>query len=720
MPDLDPPALESLNAEKDAINALITGLNIEQAKLRRAIRDHVGSGSHIHQDKMVHRSRECKEYFNRASDLAKMRGKDEFDTMDLLYAIVENPGSNIDEAFGEFNVKAADIQNEILRKKEEAIKRPDKKQKKSILDTFGTDLTKLAKENKLDPLIGRRNELLQVIRTLSRRQKSNPVIIGDAGVGKTAIVHGLARRIADDNIATSLRNKRVIELDMGSLVAGSRYRGEFEERLTEIISEIQAHPEIIIFIDEIHTIVGAGSVNGSLDASNIFKPALARGELSCIGATTISEYRKYFEKDAALERRFQPVIVDEPNIEDTIMILSGLKERYEDHHKVNIADSVIKTAVKLSVRYLPDRRLPDKALDLLDEACARKMVPELSMGDFSGENFGTVTDEDIVEVVEAWTGIPVITKDNERERLLKMEEFLNARVIGQENAVRKISGKIRIAKSGLQDPARPLGVFLFMGPTGVGKTEMAKALSSFLFGSADSMIRLDMSEYAEKHSVSKLVGSPPGYVGYEEEGQLTGALRRKPYSVVLMDEIEKAHPEIFDIFLQVFDDGRITDAKGRTVYANNAIFVMTSNIRFAENVYGMAWGMPEEKDKGTQEIMRDLAGMFRPEFVNRIDEIILFNSLKNEDIQKIARILTDKLRDRMSLKGMDLVVEEDVIKSLSAEGYDEDFGARPLRRTIGKILEEPLSEKVIKGELKEGDRIVVKISNGRISFQTER
>ena len=715
--ELDPSTIQALQAENDEIEELLKEFELDQTSIRRALRDQVGKGNYTHKEKVVHRSEACREYFNSAERIAKKQGSDEVRCLDLLAAVMEKPGSHIDEVLKRFKVKAEDIEKAVFRKKEPAGIKEKGEPKTYLLEKYGTDLTKLARDKKLDPLVGRRDELLQVIRTLTRKKKSNPLIIGEAGVGKTAIVGGLAQRIADKKIVPSLWKKRLIELNMGSLVAGTKYRGEFEERLTKLMAEIKENPDVIVFIDEIHTVVGAGSVQGSLDASNILKPALAQGEISCIGATTISEYRKYFEKDAALERRFQPIMVDEPGMEDTILILNGLKGRYEDHHKVMITDFVIKAAVELSVKYLPDRRLPDKALDLLDEACSRKKVPELSIYGDIKENLGTVGYEDIAEVVEKWTGIPVITKEEEKERLLKMEDLLKERVIGQDNAIQKISKRMRIARSGLQDPSRPLGVFLFLGPTGVGKTETAKALASLLFGLEEAMIRLDMSEYMEKHSVSKLVGAPPGYVGYEEEGQLTGALRRKPYSVVLLDEIEKAHPEVFDMFLQVFDDGRLTDAKGRTIDAKNAIFIMTSNIQLSDNVYEIAYGILEDNKLGTQKILKDLTRTFRPEFVNRIDEIIVFNHLDHDDVKKIAKIMVEKLKGRMSKKGMDLEIEGEAIGYISKEGYDQNFGVRPLRRTIEKLLEEPLSEKIINGELKEGDKIIVKMVNGKISMK---
>ena len=715
--ELDPSTIQALNAENTEIEVLLKEFELDQRSIRRALRNSLGQGNHTHKEKTVHRSETCKQYFDSAERIAKKQGSDEVNCLDLLAAIMANPGSHIDKVLKGFNIKTGDIENAASCKTEQIRTKKKEKSETPFIERYGTDLTKLAREKKLEPLIGRRDELLQVIRTLTKKKKSNPLIIGEAGVGKTAIVGGLAQRIVDKKTTPSLWNKRLIEFNMGSLVAGTTLRGQFEERLTNLIEEIEKNPDIIVFIDEIHTLVGAGSGQGSLDASNILKPALARGDLSCIGATTISEYRKYIEKDAALERRFQPIMVDEPSVEDTILILTGLKERYEGHHNVKITDSAIKAAVEMSVKYLPDRRLPDKALDLLDESCSRKKVPELSMvGDFD-ENFGTVGYVDIAEVVAEWTGIPVLTTENEKERLLKMEDLLNERVIGQDDAIKKIAKKIRIARSGLQDPDRPLGVFLFFGPTGIGKTETAKALSSFLFGSENAMFRLDMSEYMEKHSVSKLVGSPPGYIGYDEEGQLTGALRRKPYSVVLLDEIEKAHPEVFDIFLQVFDAGRLTDAKGRTADVKNTIFIMTSNIQLSDNVFERAYGIDGDNEAGTQRILKDLTRTFRPEFVNRIDEIIVFNHLKQDAIQKIAKIMVGKIKSRMSKKGMDLEVDGDVIGYISKEGYDENFGARPLRRAIERLLEEPLSEKVISGELKEGDKIVVKMVGGKISME---
>jgi len=712
----DPFVLASLTAEIVEINNRLKPFSLEQSSLRHGIRAHAGKGNYHHPDKIVHRSESCRETFSQAEENAKKRGSADITCLDLLSAILESPGPQIEAALKECSVTAEDILKGAPSGNEPAERKVKKTLNTPFLDKFGTNLSKLAEVDRMDPLIGRRDELLQVIRTLTRKQKSNPLLIGDPGVGKTAIVRGLAGRIAKGNVAHALRDRTIIELNMGSLVAGTKMRGEFEDRLTKIIKELEENPEIILFIDEIHTLVGAGKVEGGLDASNILKPALARGELRCIGATTHAEFRKYFEKDAALERRFQPIRVDEPTVEDAILILQGLKEQYEEHHKVTIPDSVFRAAVELSVRYLPDRRLPDKALDLLDEACARRKVPLLSMAPGIAEYHGIISDDDIAEVVEKWTGIPVLTRERERERFLMMEDFLRKRVIGQDAALRKIAGKIRIAKSGLQDPARPLCVFLFLGPTGVGKTEAAKALASFLFGSDEAMIRLDMSEFSEKHSVAKLVGSPPGYVGYEEEGQLTGALRKKPYSVVLLDEIEKAHPEIFDIFLQVFDDGRLTDAKGRRADARNAIFIMTSNIRVSDHLYEPGYGYPPVADPKTPEILKDLTGTFRPEFVNRIDEVILFSRIRSEDMEKIAHILVSRLQDRMAKKGMNLQISGDVFHLLASEGYDETFGARPLRRTIATMLEEPLSKKVISGELKEGDTVIVHIVNGKISI----
>ncbi len=588
---------------------------------------------------------------------------------------------------------------------------------KTLLEKFGRDLTQLAREGKLEEVIGRKDEILELVRTLTRKTKNNPLLIGESGVGKTAIVEGLAIRIDGENLTPELIGKRVIELNMASLIAGTKYRGEFEERLTGIIKEASS-PEIILFIDEIHTIVGAGAAEGAMDASNILKPALARGEIRCIGATTVMEYRKYIEKDSALERRFQPIMVEEPSIEDAIKILKGLKEKYEKHHNVKITDAAIKAAVELSVRYLLDRRLPDKALDLLDEACTRKKVPILSMHGEMSKDVIEVSDEEIAEVLSDWTGIPVkkLTEE-EQQRLMHMEDALQDRVVGQQDAVEKVSKRIRMAKAGLLSRNRPVGVFLFLGPTGVGKTELARALSAFLFGSEKAMIRIDMSEYMEKHSISRLIGAPPGYIGHDEEGQLTGALRKKPYSIVLLDEVEKAHHEVFDLFLQVFDEGRLTDSKGRTIDARNSVFIMTSNIGAdvysrdpdAQVLYG---GYGNGSDN---EILGRVKKSFRPEFINRIDEIIIFKPLLYEHIQKIAQKMLENLGNQLKEKGINLRYEKGTLDLLCQNGYDPANGARPLQRTIERMVAEPLSDMILKGDFRQGDTVSLDVENSAIS-----
>jgi ATP-dependent Clp protease ATP-binding subunit ClpC len=591
-----------------------------------------------------------------------------------------------------------------------------------LLDKFTRDITRLAKENKIDPVIGRSNEILQLVRTLTRKTKNNPLLIGEAGVGKTAVVEGLALRIAQGRLTELLRDKRILELSLASVIAGTKYRGELEERLVGIVAESKEHPDIILFLDEIHTLVGAGAAEGAMDASNILKPALARGEIKCIGATTITEYRKYIEKDPALERRFQPVMILEPSVDDTLQILYQLKEKYEQHHHVKIAESAIEAAVRLSVKYIPDRRLPDKALDALDEACTGVTVPNLSMyGDKIPKAgiTGEVTGNSVAEVISKWTGIPVrqLTLE-ERERLLHIAEILKKRVIGQDEAVDKISEVVKLARAGLKDPKHPPGVFLFLGPPGVGKTELAKATAEFLFGSENDIIRLDMSEFMEKYNVSKLIGAPPGYIGYDEEGQLTGRLRRKPYSVVLLDEIEKAHPEILDLFLQVFDEGRLTDSKGRLVDAKNAIFIMTSNIGtdlYKKESVGFK-GATVESSPIKHEVMNQLKNTLRPEFLNRIDEVILFRPLQQEDLSRITLNLMTDLRKRLEERGVLLDVAKEALTLICQQGYSPLSGARPLARTIERLITKPLSEKLLSGEYSPGDKVAVTVRDQTLVF----
>ncbi|GAB6934844.1 ATP-dependent protease ATP-binding subunit ClpC [Calditerricola yamamurae] len=638
------------------------------------------------------------------------------------------------------------------------------------LDSLARDLTAIAREGGLDPVIGREKEIERVIQVLSRRTKNNPVLIGEPGVGKTAIAEGLAQRIVNNEVPETLRDKRVMSLDMGTVVAGTKYRGEFEDRLKKIMDEIRQAGNIILFIDELHTLIGAGGAEGAIDASNILKPALARGELQCIGATTLDEYRKYIEKDPALERRFQPIMVDEPTPEETIKILEGLRDRYEAHHRVKITDAAIEAAVKLSDRYITDRFLPDKAIDLIDEAASKvrlasytvppnlkeleqkleeirkekeaavqsqefekaaalrdkeqKVREELERlrrewKEKQGQTDSEVTAEDIAEIVSNWTGIPVSKlAEEETERLLKLEEILHERVIGQDEAVKAVARAIRRARAGLKDPKRPIGSFIFLGPTGVGKTELARALAEALFGDENAMIRIDMSEYMEKHSTSRLIGAPPGYVGYEEGGQLTEKVRRKPYSVVLLDEIEKAHPEVFNILLQVLEDGRLTDGKGRTVDFRNTVIIMTSNVGADLIRKGSSLGftVPADADQrefeGMKEkVMNELKRTFRPEFLNRIDEVIVFHPLKEEHIVRIVSLMAEQLRKRLLEQGIDFVLTDKAKQKIAKEGFDPQYGARPLRRAIQRYIEDRLSEELLQGNIQRGDKVEIDVDD---------
>ncbi|MBX5465338.1 MAG: ATP-dependent Clp protease ATP-binding subunit [Clostridia bacterium] len=648
-----------------------------------------------------------------------------------------------------------------------------------VLDNFGRDLTQLAEEGKLDPVIGREKEIERVIQILSRRTKNNPVLIGEPGVGKTAIVEGLAQRITEGNVPELLKERRVVTLDMGALVAGSKYRGEFEDRLKKVMDEIRRASNVILFIDELHTIIGAGAAEGAIDASNILKPALARGELQTIGATTIDEYRKHIEKDAALERRFQPVMVEEPSVEETIAILKGLRDRYEAHHRVVITDDAITAAAQLSDRYVSDRFLPDKAIDLIDEAASRVRLrafvepPELKemeerLGEIQKEKEEAVqsqefekaanlrdqeqklqqeiekrreiwhqnqaaerllvTEEDVSQVVSSWTGIPVSRLAvEESERLLHLEEVLHARVIGQDEAVSAVSRAIRRARAGLKDPRRPIGSFIFLGPTGVGKTELAKALAEALFGDEDAMVAIDMSEYQERHTVSRLVGAPPGYVGYEEGGQLTEAVRRRPYSVVLLDEIEKAHPEVFNVLLQVFEEGRLTEAKGRHVDFRNTVVILTSNVGqdILKRQAALGFRPNEDEEYGYRQmrdrILDEVRKTFRPEFLNRIDDIIVFHPLNRENIRQIVDLMLKQVEGRLKQLGLTLEVSERAKEILVDEGYNPEFGARPLRRAITRLVEDPLSEEIIAGKFASGDEVLVDADgDGKLVFERKR
>ncbi|WP_299411621.1 ATP-dependent Clp protease ATP-binding subunit [Acaryochloris sp. IP29b_bin.148] len=643
--------------------------------------------------------------------------------------------------------------------------------KTPTLDEFGANLTNLASEGKLDPVVGRQKEIERVIQILGRRTKNNPVLIGEPGVGKTAIAEGLAQRIANGDIPDILEEKRVVTLDIGLLVAGTKYRGEFEERLKKIMDEIRQASNVILVIDEVHTLIGAGAAEGAIDAANILKPALARGELQCIGATTLDEYRKHIERDAALERRFQPVMVGEPSVEETIEILYGLRERYEQHHKLDILDESLEAAAKLSDRYISDRYLPDKAIDLIDEAgsrvrlinsqlppAAKELDKELrkvlkdkddavrsqdfdkagelrdremeikseikaiaqnkKSSDENKDDSPKVTEEDIAHIVASWTGVPVSKlTESESEKLLHMEDTLHQRLIGQDEAVRAISRAIRRARVGLKNPNRPIASFIFSGPTGVGKTELTKALATYFFGSEEAMIRLDMSEYMERHTVSKLIGSPPGYVGYNEGGQLTEAVRRRPYTVVLFDEIEKAHPDVFNMLLQILEDGRLTDAKGRTVDFKNTLLIMTSNIGskvIEKGGGGLGFEFAEDEADSQYNRIRslvneELKGYFRPEFLNRLDEIIVFRQLTKDEVKEISELLLKEVFSRLEEKSITLNITDRFKERLVEEGYNPSYGARPLRRAIMRLLEDTLAEEILSGRVKEGDTAIVDV-----------
>ena len=717
---------------------------------------------------------------------ARKLGSEFIGTEHLLIGIMREGDSVAVRIMMDLNVNPQKLYNEIVKVINEdenagvSDKQPKGKARGSYnqtptLNQYGTDLTKKATEGKLDPVIGRKDEIQRVIQILSRRTKNNPCLIGEPGVGKTAVAEGLAEKIIAEDVPEMLKNKRVVSLDIASMVAGAKYRGDFEERIKKCLEEVKKAGDVILFIDEVHTIVGAGSAEGAVDAANILKPLLARGEVQVIGATTLNEYRKYIEKDSALERRFSPVTVGEPTNEETIEILKGIRDRYEAHHNVKITDEAIKAAVELSTRYINDRFLPDKAIDLVDEAASRvkmrtytqpdtlkKLEEEISamnkekddaikVQDFekaaglrdkiniekeklqkekekweskNTKSITTLTEEDIAEVVASWTGVPVkkLTQ-TENEKLRNLEQTLHQRVIGQNEAVDAVAKAIRRGRVGLKDPNRPIGSFLFLGPTGVGKTELSKALAESLFGNEDAMIRIDMSEYMEGHSVSKLIGSPPGYVGFDEGGQLTEKIRRKPYSVILFDEIEKAHPDVMNMLLQILDDGRLTDAQGRTVNFKNTVIIMTSNIgaRLITDKTTLGFSAGDKKEESQKEyetikkdVMGELKKQFRPEFINRIDEIIVFHKLNDEDIKQIIDIMLNQVTKRMKAKDIELEIDNSVKELIAKKGVDTNYGARPLKRAIQNILEDKIAEEILDGNIKPNKKAVIKAEDDKI------
>ncbi|KSU57397.1 ATP-dependent Clp protease ATP-binding subunit ClpC [[Bacillus] enclensis] len=749
----------------------LTALGLSPEKIQKEVEGLIGKGTEKSQT--IHYTPRAKKVIELSMDEARKLGHSYVGTEHILLGLIREGEGVAARVLGNLGVSLNKARQQVLQ----LLGSNDSNNHQGggstnantpTLDSLARDLTAIAREGSLDPVIGRSKEIQRVIEVLSRRTKNNPVLIGEPGVGKTAIAEGLAQQIIANEVPEILRDKRVMTLDMGTVVAGTKYRGEFEDRLKKVMDEIRQAGNIILFIDELHTLIGAGGAEGAIDASNILKPSLARGELQCIGATTLDEYRKYIEKDAALERRFQPIQVNEPTAEESIQILKGLRDRYEAHHRVSITDHAIEAAVKLSDRYISDRFLPDKAIDLIDEAGSKvrlrsyttppnlkeleskleeirkekdaavqsqefekaaslrdteqKLREELeetknTWKEKQGQENTEVTVEDIATVVSNWTGVPVSKlAQTETDRLLKLEEILHSRVIGQSEAVVAVSKAVRRARAGLKDPKRPIGSFIFLGPTGVGKTELARALAESMFGDEEAMIRIDMSEYMEKHSTSRLVGSPPGYVGYDEGGQLTEKVRRKPYSVILLDEIEKAHPDVFNILLQVLEDGRLTDSKGRTVDFRNTVLIMTSNVgaqSLKSNKYvgfNIQDGKEDYKDmKG--KVMEELKRAFRPEFLNRIDEIIVFHSLEKDHLKEIVTLMSDQLTKRLKEQDIHIELSSAAKEKIADEGFDPEYGARPLRRAIQKHVEDKLSEELLRGKVLTGQNILIDVED---------
>jgi ATP-dependent Clp protease ATP-binding subunit ClpC len=751
-----------------------TDLNLNE--LRKEIENLIGKSKQKIQAQKLNFTPRTKKVLNLAMEEARKLGHNYIGTEHLLLGLLKEGEGVAVRVLKNSEVKLDNLRKEILDQLggSKVKQRANKKSETPNLDEFSRDLTALAVEEKLDPVIGRDKEIERIIQILSRRKKNNPCLIGEPGVGKTAIAEGLAQLIADDDVPETLTDKRVVALDLSSLLAGSKYRGEFEKRLKAVMKEIDEAGDVILFIDELHNLVGAGAAEGAIDAANILKPPLARGELQCIGATTLDEYRKYIEKDAALERRFQSVIVEEPSLEETVSILEGLRDVYEAHHRVKISDAAIKAAADLSRRYISDRFLPDKAIDLIDEAGSKVRLKENTIPpeikqlnkeierieqekeaavesqefekaaqlrdkeksakeelgeiennwkDKKGRDDSVITEEDIAEIVSNWTGVPVtrLTED-ETEKLLRLEEELHERIVGQDEAIDAVSQAVRRARAGLKDPKRPIGSFIFLGPTGVGKTELARTLAEAMFDDEEAMVRIDMSEYMEKHAVSRLVGAPPGYVGHEEGGQLTEKIRRQPYSVILMDEIEKAHPEVFNVLLQVLEDGQLTDAQGRTVDFKNTIIIMTSNVgaNLIENQGGLGFKTEEDADDSYQrmkeKVTSELKKKFRPEFLNRLDEIIVFHALEMEHIKEIVDLMLEEVSERLREQKIEIEVTEEAKGLIAEEGFDKEFGARPLRRAIRRLLENPLSGKMIAGDFSTEDKVMIDIGDEGLKF----
>jgi len=758
-------------------------LGVNLAKVRAEVEAIVGRGGQTVQQEMVFTPR-AKRVIELAFEEARQLNHNYIGTEHLLLGLIREGEGVAARVLTNLGVDPAKVRvqtTSLLGAESQSQTAAKGKSKTPTLDAYGRDLTQLAREGKLDPVIGRNTEIERVVQILSRRTKNNPALIGEPGVGKTAIAEGLAQRVIAGDVPELLRDKRVITLDLAGLVAGTKYRGEFEERMKRVMDEIRgASGEIILFIDELHTLVGAGAAEGAIDASNIIKPALARGELQCIGATTLNEFRKHIEKDSALERRFQSIMVGEPSVEETIEILKGLRDRYEAHHKVRITDEALEAAARLSSRYITDRFLPDKAVDLMDEAASRVRLQSTSLPpeireveneirkvkaekeaaikaqeferaaqirdreeklrakkqqmeadwmekrSLKGET-NAVGPEEIAHIVSTWTRIPVSKlKEEETVKLLNMADALHKRIVGQDEAIKVISQAIRRARAGLKNPKRPIGSFIFLGPTGVGKTELARTLAEFMFDDAESMVRIDMSEYMEKYAVSRLVGAPPGYVGYEEGGQLTEAVRRRPYSVVLLDEIEKAHPDVFNLLLQVLEDGRLTDSQGRVVDFKNTVVIMTSNIGALGLQRSTEIGFRPVKEEGSpairyekmkNKILEEVKHIFRPEFLNRVDEIVVFHSLDIDQIKQIVGLELAKVVKELENQHMTLEATEAARELIAKEGWDPAFGARPLRRAIGRLVEDPLAEELLRGNFKVGDHILLDAEEGKMVFR---